>query len=66
MMQLQLETSDRDAYLATSEVIDFEQAAIRAIATQLSQSASTGRIHELGEAAKENKFIKLAINPGQS
>jgi transglutaminase-like putative cysteine protease len=57
MMQLQLETSDRDAYLATSEVIDFEQAAIRAIATQLSQSAST----DGGQAQCIYEFVRDEI-----
>ncbi len=57
MMELQLETSNLSAYLAASEVIDFEHPAIEAIATQLIQSQLT----DVAQAQRIYEFVRDEI-----
>jgi transglutaminase-like putative cysteine protease len=53
-MQLRLDTPDTRAYLNASEVIDFEDASIRALAYQLTQSDTT----DVAQAKRLFEFVR--------
>jgi transglutaminase-like putative cysteine protease len=58
MISLQPETQDLKAYLTASEIIDFEDPAIRAIATDLAHSAST----QLEQATRIYEFVRDQVS----
>jgi transglutaminase-like putative cysteine protease len=58
MISLQTETQDLTAYLTASEIVDFENPAIRKIATELAHSAPS----QLEQATRIYEFVRDQVS----